>query len=312
MRALRYSQYETPLTIEDMPLPDVGVDDVLIRTEAAALNPLDVKLHSGTMQWFFKLELPYIVGSDLAGTVERVGSGVRAFRPGDRVIGRRPPLLGGAFAEYVAVPQADCTLLPAGISVAEGAAIPTACGTAWAAVLDVAKLQAGQSILIHAAAGGVGSIAVQLAKRAGAHVIATASGDGLEIARSLGADRVIDYRREDFAQLLSGLDVVFDTVGGETQERSFAVLRPNGLLMSAVSQPDENKAKERDIRVARIYYKLVPGGLAVLVDEFVAMKVRILIDSRYPFERYAEAFERQASGRARGKIVVDMVKRAQP
>lgn len=305
MRALRYHRYNGDLAIEEVADPAPGADEVLVRVAAAALNPLDLKLHSGRMQWYFELQLPYTVGSDFAGIVASVGSGVVDFRPGDRVVCRRPPLLGGAVAELALVPQADCAALPPAMSMVEGAAIPTAAGTARASVVEVAKLKAGQSILIHAGAGGVGSFAVQFAKLAGAHVIATASGDGVELVRSLGADEVIDYRAHDFARAISDVDVVLDTIGFATQERSFDVLKPGGHLVSIVSAPDRDKARTKGVAVTRVYYHLRPGELKTLVDELAAKRLKILIDSTARFEQFAGALERLSSGRARGKVVLE-------
>jgi NADPH:quinone reductase-like Zn-dependent oxidoreductase len=306
MRALRYHRYNGDLAIEELPDPAPGTDEVLVRIAAAALNPLDLKLHSGRMQWYFELQLPYAMGTDLAGIVASVGAGVVDFRPGDRVVCRRPPLLGGAVAELALLPQGDCAALPPAMSMLEGAAIPTAAGTARASVIEVAKLKAGQSILIHAGAGGVGSFAVQFAKLAGAHVIATASGDGVELVRSLGADEVIDYRAHDFVRAVSDVDVVLDTIGLATQERSFDVLKPGGHLVSLVSAPDSDKARTKGVAASRVYYQLRPGQLRALVDEVAAKQVKVLIDSTVPFEQFPKALDRLGSGRARGKVVLEL------
>ncbi len=307
MKAVRYHAYGSEPTVEEVDAPAIGPDDVLIRVERAALNPLDVKLHSGRMQWYFALQLPYVMGSDLAGVVERVGSAVTNRKPGEQVIGHRTPLVGGAFAQLAAVPACDCVALPPSLSLSQGAAIPTAASTAWLALFETGRLQAGQSVLVHAGAGGVGGFAVQFAKAAGAHVVATASGEGVNVVRSLGADLVIDYQVEDFDQIVSSLDLVLDTVGGETLDRSFAVLKRGGRLVSAVIAPDPAKAAAADVEAHRIYFRLEPGALSTIVEQVVRRDMTVLIDSEFPFHDVSRALARQASARARGKVVLTEV-----
>ena len=304
MKAIRYHAYGDVPQVEQVEFPEIAEDEVLVRVAAAALNPLDVKLHSGAMQWYFPLALPYAMGSDLAGTVERAGSAVTGRPPGTRVIGRRAPLVGGAFAEFAAVPAADCILLPPQLDFGEGAAIPTAAGTAWLALFETARLQAGERILVHAGAGGVGGFAVQFAKAAGAVVYATASGDGLDVVRRLGADHVIDYRAAPFEAAVTGMDVVLDTVGFETLDRSFAVMRRGGRLVSVVMPPDPTKAEAAGVFASRVYYKLEPGGLQAICDRIVDEDLKILVDREFPLAEFRAAFARQASGRARGKVLL--------
>ena len=306
MRALRYHGYQLPSNIEDVAVPDIEPGQVLIRVAAAALNPLDVKLHSGEMQWYFNLTMPYTMGSDLSGTVTQVGSTVSKFKSGDRVIGRRLPMQGGAIAEYAAVDEGFCALLPEDMSFVEGAAIPTAAGTAWHALFDVTDLKEGQSILIHAGAGGVGSFAVQFAKMANAHVSATASGDGVEIVKKLGADIVIDYKKQNFDDVVSNVDVILDTIGFETLEKSYALVKCGGIVASIVMQPDEEKARQYEIRVARVYYSLEKDNLSNLVGYIHKNKISVLIDSVYKIESFNKALARQTSGRARGKVVLEL------
>ena len=304
MKAIRYHAYGDPPRIEDLEPPVIGPDDVLVQVAAATLNPLDIKLHSGARQSYFPLDFPYIMGSVLAGTVERVGAAVDGLRPGDRVIGRRAPVLGGAFAQFAAVPAADCFPLPAAMSFSTGAGIPTAAGTAWLALFGTARLRRGQSVLVHAGAGGVGSFAVQFAKAAGAEVFATASGDGLDIVRRLGADHVIDYRAQPFETVVEGLDVVLDTVGFDTLDRSFGILKRGGHLVSAVMEPDEAKARAAAVSISRIHYRLEPGGMTSICSKIVDLDLEVLIDCEIPFVDFNQAIARQASGRARGKVVL--------
>ncbi len=311
MRAIRYHAYGSTPQIEEIAKPVIMPDEVLLQVRFAALNPLDLKLLSGDWQKYFALELPYVMGSDLAGTVVDVGSTVTSFHNGDIVIGRRAPLCGGAFADYAAVAARNCAVLPGGMRPAEGAGIPTAAGTARAALFDFGQLQAGQSVLIHAGAGGVGSFAVQFAKGVGAHVIATASGDGIELVRALGADEVIDRHTRDFTSVVSDIDLVLDTVGFDTQDRSFGVIRPGGHLVSIVSEPDKERAKACGIRVSRVYYSMKPGELGTLVERITQGSIRVVVDRIVPFSDFATATDRQGSGRARGKVVLDLTHRGE-
>ena len=308
MRAVRIHGYKQVPTIEEVPTPEVGSGEVLICTEAAALNPLDVQLQAGSMERFLPLIFPYTMGIDLAGTVERVGADVTAWQPGDRVIARPKPATGGAFAEFVSVASDSCVALPPTMSVTDGAGIPTAGCTAWKALFVDAGLRAGQTVLIHAGAGGVGSFAVQFAHAIGAYVFATASGDGLELVQNLGADRVIDYKTEAFENLVSNADLVLDTIGGDTLMRSFGVLRPGGHLVSAVRPPDEATAMAKGVTATMVSLSAWLNGhhLKTVVNDVREKSIRVLIDRTLPMAQIADALERQASGRARGKIILTM------
>ena len=223
MKAVRIHNYNEEAKLEDVPTPAIKPDEVLVRVEAAALNPLDGQLKAGKMAKFFPLPFPYTLGTDLTGTVAQVGAEVTAWQPGDKVIGRLKPATGGALAEFAVLPADACATLPPSLPLTDAAGIPTA-GTAWLALFKTAGLRGGQTVLIHAGAGGVGSFAVQFAHAVGARILATASGDGVETVRNLGADQVIDYKSENFVSAVPDVDVVLDTVGGETQTRSFEVL----------------------------------------------------------------------------------------
>ena len=303
MKAARLHAYETAPVVEEIATPDIGPDEVLVRVAASALNPLDVKLQQGAMHWFFPLEFPYTIGTDLAGTIDRVGSEVAGWSEGDEVVARLDPTKGGALTEFAAIPASYLVTAPRSLRIAQAAGIATTGGTAWQALFEVADLKRGQTILVHAGAGGVGSFAIQFARSAGARVIATASGDGIAVARRLGADRVIDYRAEDFTSALSDVDLVLDTVGGETQQRSFAVLRAGGMLLSTVSPPDEALAKAHNVAGAFFPHVSDAARLAK-VAEAVDAGAELLIDRTLPLDSIEEAFTRQASGRARGKILL--------
>lgn len=304
MKAVRIHAYEGVPAVEDVETPKAGVDEVLVRVAAASLNPLDVKLQQGLMHAFFPLPFPYTVGTDLAGTIEAVGGSVTGWAVGDRVISRTDPTVGGAFAELVTIPASYLVKLPDAVSFETAAGIPTTAGTAWQALHEVANLRAGQSVLIHAGAGGVGSFAIQFARAVGARVIATASGNGIDIAKRFGADQVIDYRADDFAAKLSDLDAALDTIGGETQQRSFGVLRSGGVLVSTAQPPDEALAKAHGVTATFVFHSSDASRLATVVEK-VAQGTKVLTDRTVSLGGFKEAFAHQASGRARGKIVVE-------
>lgn len=244
MRAFVVTRYKEPLQEADVPEPTVGENDVLVRVEAAGLNLLDEKIRAGEFKQILPYKLPQILGNDLAGTVIRVGTGVRDFRPGDEVYARPGKDRIGTFAERIAVAQGDLAHKPASISMPEAGSLPLVALTAWQALVERGKVQPGQKVLIHAGAGGVGSIAIQLAKHLGASVATTASGSNAEFVRELGADTVIDYRTQDFEQLLSGYDLVLDSLGGKNLEKSLRVLRPGGRAIGIAGPPDPAFARD--------------------------------------------------------------------
>ena len=303
MKAARIHEYNAAPRLEEISTPEMGSTEVLVRVAAASLNPLDVKLRDGVMHHFFPLTFPYTLGTDLAGTIQEVGSDVADWSQGDEIVARVDPTSGGALAEFVVVPASYLVQAPTSVPLEQAAGIGTAGATAWQALFEVADLQKGQTILIHAGAGGVGSFAIQFARAAGARVIATASGDGIGIARRLGADQVIDYRAANFADKLSDVDVVLDTLGGETQQNSFDVLRAGGVLVSIVSPPDEALANAHGVRGTFFPHMSDAGRLAKVVERIDA-GAKILVDRSVPLASVAEAFERQASGRARGKLLI--------
>ncbi|MDA8453586.1 NADP-dependent oxidoreductase [Acidovorax sp. GBBC 3334] len=304
MKAIRIHRFNDEPRLEDIPAPGIGPDQVLVRVDAAALNPLDALVVSGVARHFFDIALPITLGTDFAGTIERVGTAVTGWSVGDRVICWADAGTGGGFAERAAVPADACVPLPPGLSAGEGAAIPTAGITAWHALFSAAGLKPGETVLVHAGAGGVGSFAIQFTHKAGARVIATASGDGVELARSLGADEVVDYRTQDFAAAVSGVDVVLDLVGGETQTRSYAVLRTGGRMVSTAMPPDEAIGKDRGITASMFYAKPYADRLGELVDAIAQQGVKVVIDRHVPIGSFNEAWARLTSGKARGKIVV--------
>ncbi|MGN7295507.1 NADP-dependent oxidoreductase [Rhizobium sp. SAFR-030] len=304
MKTIRLDDYYQAPVLAEITLPEPAPNEVLVRVRAAALNPLDVKLQLGVLHDVFPLNFPSLLGTDLAGVIERTGSLTSRWRPGDRVIARLDPTRGGAFAEDAVVPEEQLVLLPDDLQFDVAAGLPTAAATAWQALAETAKLTHGQTVLIHAGAGGVGSFAIQIARSLGVRVIATASGDGVDIALKLGADQIIDYRTEDFTRLVSRVDLVLDTVGGETQRRSLEVLRSGGRLLSTVSPPDVDLLAAHEVEGAFVFHTSDGRRLAEVVKRHKAFGGTVLIDSVFGLDDFPDAFARQASGRARGKIIV--------
>ena len=231
------------LRAADVPEPEVGDGDVLVKVSAAGINPLDKMVRDGEFKRLLKYRTPFVLGHDVAGVVTRVGSAVRDFQVGDEVYARPRDLRIGTFAEYIAIDQDDVAPKPASLTLHEAAAVPLVSLAAWQALVDRAHVQPGQKVLVHAGSGGLGSTVIQLAKHLGATVATTASGENAELVRSLGADVVVDYTKEDFAEVLSGYDVVLDSLGGENLEKSLTVLKPGGQAIG-VDRPAGPRVRE--------------------------------------------------------------------
>ncbi len=308
MKALRIHGYGDAgsALFEDVPIPEPGLDELLIRVGAASVNPLDLKLIGGLRREVFPLSFPYTPGTDFMGTVERAGPLAVRWRAGDTVIARAAPTRGGAFAEYAVVPALNVAAAPKTLAPAHSAGLPTAAGTAWQALIEVAHLKAGQTLLVHAGAGGVGAFAIQIGKIAGARVVATASGDGLALARAFGADEVVDYRSADFTARPRDVDLVLDTIGGDTQTRSFGVLKPGGLLVSIVNPPDPAQAEAHGVKAVRLGHETLGARLELIAGACDDGRLRVPVDRSFPFADAAAALARSASGRARGKIVLEI------
>ncbi|GAA1979975.1 NADP-dependent oxidoreductase [Microbacterium pumilum] len=247
MRAFVVSKYGQPLQEAEVAEPTVGPADVLVRIEAASVNHLDERIRLGAFRRILPYRLPVILGHDLAGTVIAVGANVRGFRPGDEVYARPSEARIGTFAERIAVAEGDLALKPVSISMAEAGSLPLVALTAWQALVERGKVGPGQKVLIHAGAGGVGSIAIQLAKHLGASVATTVSASNADFVRGLGADIVVDYRSEDFEQLLSGYDLVLDSLGGEVLEKSLGILKPGGRVIGIAGPPDPAFARRSGV-----------------------------------------------------------------
>jgi NADPH:quinone reductase-like Zn-dependent oxidoreductase len=306
MKAIRIHNHGGPevLQYEEAPRPRLRSGEVLIRVHAAGVNPLDWKVRSGWFNGRVQLNLPLIPGWDVSGVVEEVGLSVSQFKKGDDVFAMADPTRDGAYADYIAVREAALALKPKSLYHVRAAAVPLSALAAWQSLFDLGQLQAGQRILIHGGTGGVGQFAVQLAKWKGAHVLATASTRNQELLRKLGADETIDYTTERFEDVASNIDVVLDTVGGETQERSWRVLKKGGALISSVEPPSEEKATR--FRVRGIMCSVQPDGaqlsrIAKLID---SANLKPIIDRILPLSEAQRAHELSENGRARGKIVL--------
>lgn len=305
MKAVRIHTYggAEVLSYEDAPLPAIADDDVLIRVHAASVNPVDWKIREGYLKEFLPYSLPLILGWDVSGVVEAVGKNVMSFQPGDEVYSRPNIARDGAYAEYIAVNASEIALKPKTVDHIHAAAVPLAGITAWHCLFESAQLAAGQRVLIHAAAGGVGSYAVQFARWKGAVVIGTASALNRDFLMELGADQVIDYQTTPFEQAVEPVDVVFDTLGGEVQERSWQIIKPGGMLVSVVSPPSEEQAAAHQCRSAYVFIQPRADWLAEMAKLIDAGQVKPIVETVLPLSQVAEAHRQSQSGRTRGKIV---------
>ena len=308
MKAIRIHNYGGPevLHFEDAPRPTPGSGELLIRVHAASVNAIDWKIRAGYLKDVFPVPLPFIPGWDVSGVVEAVGAGVAKLKNGDEIYARPDVARSGkgTYAEYVVVKETEAALKPKSIDHVHAAAIPVVGLTAWQALFDKAGLSQGQKILIHGAAGGVGSFAVQLAKWKGAHVIGTASVRNQEFLRELGVDEPIDYEKTSFEDVVHDVDVVLDTLGGDTQSRSWKVLKKGGILVSIVAPPSADEAARLGVRSA--FFSAHPSSsqlseIAKLVD---AGKLKPVVETVLPLSEARQAHELNETGHARGKIVL--------
>jgi len=312
----------------EMPDPELRDGDVLVQIHAASVNPLDLKIRDGKLKPILPYRLPLILGNDLAGVVLRVGPGVRRFKPGDEVYARPDKDRIGAFAELIAIREDAVAIKPKRLTMEEAASIPLVGLTAWQALVERAKLKAGQKVLIHAGSGGVGTMAVQLAKHLGAIVATTTSTANLDWVKGLGADIVIDYRKDNFETILRDYDVVLDTLGGEALEKSLRVLKPGGKLVSISGPPDPHFAREMGANwILRLAMRLLSRRIRKIAKRlrvnysFLFMRssgdqlreigslidaglIRPVVDRVFPLESTKEALAYVEKGRAKGKVVV--------
>lgn len=309
MRAISQDVLGGPEVLHEveLPVPTPGPSQILVRVRAAGVNPTDWKHRA--RKGLFLPEPPFVLGWDVSGEVAAVGFGVTLFRPGDEVFGMLPYPFGvGSFAEYAVGPARAFARKPANLNHTEAGAIPLAALTAWQALVDTANLQAGQRILIHAAAGGVGHFAVQIAKHLGAYVIGTASAGNHEFLRSIGADETIDYRTTDFAEAVRDVDVVLDTVSGDTTVRSLDTLRPGGILVSILGLSDDalTQAHSRGLRAVAMLVEADHAGMDALRRLAESGALRPTIAGAFPLADAAKAHELGDTNRTVGKLVITM------
>ncbi|MEA5365520.1 NADP-dependent oxidoreductase [Amycolatopsis sp., V23-08] len=292
------------LTIEDAPEPRPLPTEVLVRVAAIGLNPLEARLRAGEFPLLGPL--PFVLGWDISGVVEDAQTW--RFRPGDEVFGMPLfPRAANAYAELVAAPALHLVRKPASLSHVEAAALPVVGLTAWQGLVDLGGVREGSRVLVHGGGGGVGHVAIQLAKALGAHVIATASGSKRAFVEGLGADEVIDYTKTDFAEVVRDVDVVLDTLGGDTAERSLGVLRPGGHLVTAVAEDDAAliaKYEAAGLRFSGIAVDPDPVALRGLVDLVERGELRVHVQEAFPFDRVADAHRLLDGGHLQGKVVL--------
>jgi NADPH:quinone reductase-like Zn-dependent oxidoreductase len=310
MQAVRLHSYggSEALALEDVPRPEAAAGEVLIRVHAAGVNPLDWKVCSGHVKAWLQHQLPLIPGWDVSGVVEAVAPDVTAFRVGDEVFGMLDFLGNGAYAEYVATRPRNLAFKPNSVDHARAGAVPLASLTAWQSLFDVADLKSGQTVLIHAAAGGVGHFAVQFAKWKEAKVIGTASAAHESFLRGLGADEVIDYRAAKF-EAVHDVDVVLDTIGGDTQQRSWQVLRKGGILVSTLGISSPQAAHRHGVRGEGMMVHSDAAQLTRIAALIDAGNLKPAVTTVLPLAEAARAHELSRSGRVRGKIVLQLGQR---
>ena len=330
MKAWGIRRYKDPVELLELLRPEPGPNDLLVKVRAASVNPVDFKIRDGGVKVLIPYRFPLVLGNDLAGDVEAVGVGVTRFKPGDAIYARLDKDRIGAFAEWALVSESACAPKPAGLDYAQAASLPLAGLTAWQALIEIGQLTRGQKVLIHAGSGGVGTLAIQLARHLGATVATTASAKNHELVRSLGADLAIDYKTTRFEEVVRDQDVVFDTQGGETLLRSFQSVKRGGVVVTVGGVPDGKfarawgvslpiiwaltfmtrkitaAAKQSGARFAYLFMR--PSGdqlaeISKLVDQ---RALKPILDRRFPFDATREAVAYVESGKAVGKVIVDV------
>jgi NADPH:quinone reductase-like Zn-dependent oxidoreductase len=325
----RYGKKETG-RIGDAPQPPLRDDDVLIRVHAASVNALDTKIRTGEFKLILPYRLPLVLGNDVAGTVERVGAGVRQFKPGDEVYARPDDDRIGTFAKFIAIKATSVALKPGNLGMVEAASLPLVALTAWQALVETAQLKPGQKVFIQAGSGGVGTVAIQLAKHLGAFVATTTSTANVGWVKALGADVVIDYKQQDFATELADYDVVLNSLGKDELTRSLKILKPGGHLISISGPPTptfatarglawplkqvmrllshgiRSKAEQKGVTYTFVFMRASGQQLGEITSLVEVGAIRPVIDRVFPFQETQSALAHVESGRAKGKVVVEM------
>lgn len=309
MKAIRIHEFggTDVLELEEIAIPQPAENEVLIKVYASAVNPVDQKIVAGASQEKFPTKFPLTIGWDVSGVIEKVGSKVRNFSVGHEVYGRPFPTQNGAFAEYLVIKADEIALKPKSVDHLNAAAVPLAGLTAWQGLFKFGKLEKDQRVLIHAASGGVGSFAVQFAKWKGAYVIGTASADNLSFVKQLGADEAIDYEGESFEEQINDIDLVFDLIGKETQQRSLQVIKTGGRLVTTVMPEFKEEAKEKGIHLEGFTAQSYPADLeqiGKLIDDGIVQPV---VSAVFNLDDARKAEELSAKKHTRGKIVIKVI-----
>jgi NADPH:quinone reductase-like Zn-dependent oxidoreductase len=311
MKAVCVHQYGGPeeLKLEQIPRPKPSAEEVLVRIYAAGVLPYDWKYRQGQFKEIRPANFPYIPGSSFAGIIEEVGEGVTEFQKGQAVFGRSEK---GTYAEYTTAPSKALTLKPENLSFEEAVTIPGSALPAWITLFHHGELRAGETVLIHAAAGGFGMLAVQFVKWKGTHVIGTCSTKNVDFVYALGADTVIDYMKERFEQKVSDVDLVLDTIGGKTLEQSFSVVKQGGRLLSIVEEPSQEKAQEHQIDVVKPTVQSMPSleeqqQVSQQIAQMIAEgKIKSEINQKFPLHEVQQAHKLSQTGHGRGRIVLQI------
>ncbi|KJZ51392.1 NADP-dependent oxidoreductase [Pseudomonas marginalis] len=314
--------------ISEMPAPEVGAHDVLVQVHATSVNLLDAKIRTGEFKLILPYSFPLILGNDLAGVVVRVGASVRRFKPGDEVYARPPQARIGTFAELIAVDENALALKPENLSMEEAAALPLVALTAWQVLVDSARLKQGQKVFIQAGSGGVGSVAIQLAKHLGAFVATTTSTANVEWVKALGADVVIDYKTQKFEQVLQDYDVVLNSLGADELEKSLTILKPGGQLISISGPPTpafaqaqklpwvvglvmrllssgiRRKARNKKVSYAFVFMRASGAQLDKITALVESGSIKPVIDRTFTFDSTADALSYVEQGRSKGKVII--------
>ncbi len=332
MKAFLIDRYgKNPGRIGEVPEPEPGINDVLVQVHASSVNLLDSKISTGEFKLILPYTFPLIMGNDLAGVVVRVGPGVRNFKPGDEVYARPPQARIGGFAELIAIEESAVALKPDNTSMEQAASLPLVALTAWQVLVETARLKKGQKVFIHAGSGGVGSVAIQLAKHLGAFVATTTSTANVEWVKALGADVVIDYKQQNFETVLRDYDVVLNSLGPVELEKSLGILKPGGQLISISGPPTaefaqaqqlfwglgwvmrllssgiRRKARKRGITYAFVFMRASGAQLQKITALVESGAITPVIDRVFPFEATAQALSYVEGGRAKGKVVVKII-----
>jgi alcohol dehydrogenase len=314
--------------IGQMPVPEPGADEVLVEVHAAAINLLDSKIRNGEFKLILPYKTPFVLGHDVAGIVTKVGARVQQFKVGDEVYARPADHRIGTFAEFIAIKETDVAIKPEKLTMEEAASIPLVGLTAWQALIEKGGLKKGQKVFIQAGSGGVGAFAIQLAKHLGATVATTTSAGNMELVKDLGADVVIDYKKDDFGKIIQGYDLVLNSQDGKTLEKSLRVLKPGGKLISISGPPDPDfaeeikapwfvklimrllsfgvrkKAKQLNVDFSFLFMRANGSQLKEITSLINSGTIKPVIDKVFPFESIKEAMSYVESGRAKGKVAV--------